>query len=181
MQSIKAILYQLGSTTITFVLSFLIPLLNMIQLKNLIIDSPSLSYLLTITELNLYLTVFIGPTLTGIRYYLSNFPKQSVKRSWLNLCYYALALVLIIGISQFSTLTITEINIIINFNLSGITTLLIFAWGLLFIKPTYTLIIFKFAKTPLERIQKRILIKCSNCNYTCKKTWKECPICKSSL
>ncbi|MFW9990142.1 MAG: hypothetical protein ACFFC3_15975 [Candidatus Odinarchaeota archaeon] len=61
---------------------------------------------------------------------------------------------------------------------------------------------FKFNKTKYERILRKeytskveqakfkanlneeseeILVECPNCNYTCKMTWKKCPICKTKI
>jgi rubrerythrin len=74
--------------------------------------------------------------------------------------------------------------------------LLIFIWSLFLIKNLFDLIDFKvnerfYSKLIRDNSKKssklksdlgfKNLIKCHNCGYMCRISWKECPICKSYI
>ena len=108
----------------------------------------------------------------------------------------------IIFTSQMSTILIRIANLQLVVNSSGIFILLIIISLLYVAKSLFDLIDFKINKTQYDRILRREqttkikrtklktklkeeseekLIECPQCDYTCRMSWKKCPICETKI
>lgn len=187
----KQNLIQISLTSITFILTVLLPVLGYIQFYLNLANNIDLGNFILKYNLIFISTIIIGVLLSGLRYLLYRFPQFSAKRgfvSLLNSTFYV----------TFFTITAQIGNIHINFgnssfslNLTGVFIVLISVWSILIFKNTLDLIDYKINQSSYQKaIRQRVarkknklekLIKCPNCKYTCRQAWKKCPICKTPL
>ena len=75
---------QFALTLVTFLLSFLVPLLMFIHLIPIFQEAPEMNYLLPIIVFSGYFTVIIGGILTFLRYIGFYFEKHTLRRAAVN-------------------------------------------------------------------------------------------------
>lgn len=182
---------QISATGITFILTVLLPIWGYVQFnisisRNIDLGNFTLKYNLIFIS-----TIIIGALLSGLRYFLYRFQQFSVKRGIINLLSSVLYVVFLTITAQIGNIYIQFGTSSLSLNLTGVFIVLISVWSLLILKNALDLIDFKLnqsyyqktirSNTPRKKAAKRMLIDCPNCKYTCNKTWKKCPVCKTPL
>lgn len=175
-----------------FVLTVILPVVGYNQIKSSLSGNIDLGTFKLKYDAVFISTIILGIILTGIRYFIYQFQRFSIKRGSLTLLNSILFTVILTINSQLGNLNITFENLSFYLNLSGVFVLLISVWVLFIIKNTYDLIDYKINSLAYEKLMreksrklnKRIskrLIKCSKCKYACRPEWKKCPICSTHL
>lgn len=153
-------------------------------------------------DILVYVFVFVGLTVTICSYFINRFQKYSTQRGILMFIISIVYLINIIFSSQMSTILIKIANIQLVVNSFGVFVLLIVVSLLYVSKALFDLIDFKINKTQYDRIlrkeqttkvkqeklkaklkeeSKEELAECPQCNYTCRVSWKKCPICEAKI
>lgn len=131
-------------------------------------------------------SIIVGGILTILRYIVFYYKKDTLKRSIINVTSTLLVLLILISNAQLSVFYVSVEGLNMYLDVQGIFILLIISWLLVVFKTIYetfeaNLYSTKMRKSGLKRISTRRLIKYPNCKYMCRKEWKKCPICKSTL
>lgn len=182
---------QVVSTCLALILTVLLPILGYIQFNLIIPSNIDLGNFTLKYNLIFISTIIIGALLSGLRYFLYRFQQFSVKRGIINLLSSVLYVVFLTITAQIGNIYIQFGTSSLSLNLTGVFIVLISVWSLLILKNALDLIDFKLnqsyyqktirSNTPRKKAAKRMLIDCPNCKYTCNKTWKKCPVCKTPL
>ena len=169
-------------TFFSVVLYIVLPFTNFIQI-NLALSKIEGNQHLWDNSFFLFITsISVGITLTILRYFMLKNPKNKLKYK---LIHHVLILALLISFLRISDLYVSIRGSSIGLDIKGLLLLTIFAWIPFLIIPTYELFISARKKSNRSNIQHKIFqrayLKCPDCKYLCKKTWKKCPICESKL
>jgi hypothetical protein len=180
-------LLSLLMSILTFIIFVILPLISLIQVNMSFSEFPELSHLRILTVANLLISASIGLGLTVLRFFISRSQEFSIKRTGLRLSYNGLILLLLISTFLISDLNVSIEGADLNFNFNGVIILLVIAWVPILLKHFYDLIFIskirssKYLDQGQQRIFDRLHVDCPKCKYTCRKEWKECPICNNSL
>lgn len=174
-------------TVLSFVLTVLIPILSYIYFKSSVTDDIDVGDFEAKYNIIIIWAVIFGMMITGCTYLTFNFPKYSIKRGITSLTQSILELIIILLFSQFRTIRISDNDVELIFDITGIFVVLITVCAIFIIKNLYDLIDFKinqksyFTGNIKNKGISNKLKKCSNCKYMCRLEWKKCPICHSKL
>ena len=185
-------LIQILSTSVSGVLTILLPIINYIQFKNSLAEDVNLGGFETTYDGLIIWVVIVGIMITVSTYFIFEFPNNSIKRGSVSLMNSVLDVVFIYIFSYMSLINMTytcqnNCRKEITLNLTGVYMLLIIIMSLYVVKNAYDLIDYNinqkyYRRNNTKKITKKPkLVKCSKCNYMCRIEWKKCPICNYSL
>lgn len=177
-------------TSFTFTITVLLPILSLIKLNSL--DSEFLDrYWIEKVILVSSISIVLGILSTITRFLIYSFPRYSVKKQLISLVNSSLLITFLLVNSLLSKIIINfgRSSIILDF--SGIFLLLTSLWLVFVGKQIFDLFDFKrnqnYYSKKVRESKKLVapfpknLIKCRNCGYMCRISWRKCPICNSKL
>ena len=183
-------------TSFTFIFTVLIPFISFMQFNFTEFKGVSIGNWEYLFLFVIFASIIIGVFSTISRYFIYSFPKYSVKKHIIVLLNSILFIAFLIVNSFLGKINLVSGNFYLSLDFTGLFLLLIAIWSLFLVKNVFDLIDFKVNEkfyTKLIRENSKMssklksdlgfknLIKCHNCGYMCRISWKKCPICQSFI